>query len=124
MSLAVCAGLIGTVGEVGLLHFRGAFQHPAMYAPVMIPPVAAALMMEVAVGPPRRRPFTRAWLRLTTWLGWIGMGFHARGIARCHGGWRNWSQNILSGPPLPAPPSFTALAWAGLAALRLRQDEQ
>ena len=33
------------------------------------------------------------------------------------GGWRNWSQNVLNGPPLPAPPSFTGLAMAGLAAL-------
>lgn len=124
MSLAVSVGLVGTVGEVGLLHFRGAFQHPAMYAPVLIPPVAAALMINTALAPARPRPLTRAWLRITTCLGLVGVGFHARGIARCHGGWRNWSQNVLSGPPLPAPPSFTALAWAGLAALRLRQTEK
>ena len=123
LALAVSAGLMGTVGEVGLLHFRGAFQHPAMFAPVIIPPVAAALMARTAMAPPQHRPLTRRWLRLTTWLGLIGVGFHARGIARCQGGWRNWSQNILSGPPLPAPPSFTALALAGLAALGLRQTE-
>jgi hypothetical protein len=52
------------------------------------------------------------------------VAFHARGVARYHGGWRNWSQNVLSGPPLPAPPSFTALATAGLAALRLRETER
>jgi hypothetical protein len=50
----------------------------------------------------------------------LGMGFHARGIARQMGGWRNWSQNVLAGPPLPAPPSFSALALAGRAALALR----
>jgi hypothetical protein len=124
MALAVSAGLLGTTGEVGLLHFRGAFQHPAMYAPIIIPPVAAVLMAQAALAPSLRRPLTRWWLRLTAWLGVIGLGFHARGIARCHGGWRNWSQNVLSGPPLPAPPSFTALALAGLAALRLRQTEK
>ena len=124
LALAVSAGLVGTVAEVGLLHFRGSFQHPAMYAPLIIPPVTAALMAQAALGQPQPRPVTRGWLRLTTWLGLIGVGFHARGIARCQGGWRNWSQNILSGPPLPAPPSFTALALAGLAALRLRQTEK
>ncbi len=124
LALAVGAGLVGTISEVGLLHFRGSFQHPAMYAPLVIPPITAALMAQTALGKPQRRPRTRRWLRLTTWLGLIGVGFHARGIARCHGGWRNWSQNILSGPPLPAPPSFTALALAGLAALRLRQTEK
>ena len=33
--------------------------------------------------------------------------FHAYGVSRNMGGWRNWSQNVLNGPPLPAPPSFT-----------------
>jgi hypothetical protein len=52
-------------------------------------------------------------------LGVLGSVFHARGIARQMGGWGNWSQNLLSGPPLPAPPSFTALALAGWGALAL-----
>jgi hypothetical protein len=37
------------------------------------------------------------------------------------GGWRNLRQNLLSGPPLPAPPAFSALALAGNAALSLLQ---
>ena len=44
------------------------------------------------------------------------------GVARNMGGWRNWSQNLLNGPPIPAPPSFTGLALAGLAALGLLED--
>ena len=51
------------------------------------------------------------------------VGFHAYGVSRNMGGWRNWSQNVLNGPPLPAPPSFTGLALAGLAALSLIEDE-
>jgi len=39
------------------------------------------------------------------------------------GGWRNWSQNVPGGPPLPAPPSFTGLALAELAALGLLKDD-
>jgi LPXTG-motif cell wall-anchored protein len=35
------------------------------------------------------------------------------------GGWRNWRQNLLAGPPIPAPPAFTGLALAGLGALLL-----
>lgn len=124
LTLLTAAGLIGTVGEVALLHFRGAFQHRAMYAPVSVPPVAAVLLARAALGAPRERWWTRAWLRVTAALGVIGVAFHARGVARCQGGWRNWSQNLLSGPPLPAPPSFTALATAGLAALRLREQER
>lgn len=123
LALLAAVGMIGTVGEVALLHFRGAFQHRAMYAPVTIPPIAAALLASAALAPPRRNWWTRFWLRATAMLGAIGVGFHIRGVARQQGGWRNWSQNVLNGPPIPAPPSFTALATAGLAALRLRDTE-
>ena len=44
-------GLLGTVGEAGLLHFRGNFQNPAMYLPVTLPPIAAAVMAEAALTP-------------------------------------------------------------------------
>lgn len=124
LALFAAVGMAGTVGEVALLHFRGAFQNPVMYAPVTVPPIAAALLARAALGPPRTNWWTRLWLRMTAALGAIGVGFHIRGVARNQGGWRNWSQNVLSGPPLPAPPSFTALATAGLAALRLRDTER
>jgi hypothetical protein len=123
LALVAAVGMLGTVGEVALLHFRGAFQHRAMYAPVTIPPIAAALLASAALSPPRPNWWTRVWLRATAMLGAIGVGFHIRGVARQQGGWRNWSQNVLNGPPIPAPPSFTALATAGLAALRLRDTE-
>jgi hypothetical protein len=124
LGLVVAIGLAGTVGEVALLHFRGAYQNPVMYAPVTAGPLACALLTHAALAAPRARWLTRAWLRIIAALGFIGVGFHARGIARNQGGWRNWSQNILNGPPLPAPPSFSALALAGLAALRLRETER
>ena len=117
------AGLIGTVGEAGLLHFRGAFNNPFMYAPVAIPPVTAMLLGNAALGRlGQRRRVLRWWLRLTAAMGFLGAAFHARGVARQMGGWRNWSQNVLNGPPIPAPPSFTGLAMAGLAALGLLED--
>lgn len=117
------AGLLATVGEVGLLHFRGAYHNPAMYLPVVLPPAAAVLLANAAVGRKDvNRRFTRWALRATALLGFAGVGFHAYGVSRNMGGWRNWSQNILNGPPLPAPPSFTGLALAGLAALGLMDD--
>lgn len=118
------AGLGGTVGEAGLLHFRGAFQNPFMIAPVTIPPVAAALLSAAAAFPGRIiNHLARWWLHLTALLGFAGVGFHVYGVSRAMGGWRNWSQNVVDGPPLPAPPSFTGLALAGLAALSLIERE-
>lgn len=116
-------GLVGTVGEAGLLHFRGAFQNPFMWLPVSLPPVASALTAQAALSEPGRGSrLTRAWLTLTALLGLGGVGFHVFGLSRRMGGFRNWSQNLLAGPPLPAPPAFSALALAALAALDLLEE--
>ena len=112
-------GLIGTSAEAALLHFRGAYHNPAMLAPVTLPPVGAALLGRAALLPGQPHPVTRWSLRALAAMGLLGAAFHAYGVQRNMGGWRNWSQNLLNGPPLPAPPSFTALAIAGLAVLDL-----
>ena len=91
--------------------------------PVTLPPVGAALLASAAAGGPGRdHRLTRGWMRLLAAMGFGGVGFHAYGVSRNMGGWRNWSQNILNGPPIPAPPSFAGLALAGLAALGLMKD--
>jgi len=118
-------GLAGTSMEAGALHFRGAFQNPFMYAPVTIPPIAAVTLATAALTKSSRaHTAAGALLRLTSWLGLVGMGFHAWGVHRRMGGWDNWRQNLLAGPPLPAPPAFTGLALAGLAALELLEAER
>jgi hypothetical protein len=120
LAALTAAGLAGTIAEAALLHFRGAFQDRFMYLPVTIPPIAAGLIAKAALEQTPRWPrLTRFWLRLTATLGFAGAGFHVYGVSRNMGGWHNWSQNLLAGPPIPAPPSFTALALAGLAALDL-----
>ncbi|MGB6535528.1 MAG: hypothetical protein WBF58_06145, partial [Xanthobacteraceae bacterium] len=125
LAAASAAGLAGTAGEAGLLHFRGACQNPFMVVPVTVPPIASALLASAALFPGRMiNHLARWWLRLTAFVGCAGVGFHAYGVARNMGGWRNWSQNLLNGPPLPAPPSFTGLALAGLAALSLVEEER
>jgi hypothetical protein len=117
----VSLGLLGTSAEAALLHFRGAYHNPAMVIPVAAPPIAAGLLAGASAAPGRAHPLARWVLRLVAGAGLLGSGFHAYGISRNMGGWRNWSQNILNGPPLPAPPAFTALSIAGLAALSLME---
>jgi hypothetical protein len=117
------AGLAGTAAEAALLHFRGAYHNPAMVLPVSVPPLAATLLGAAALSPGRGTHRLARWgLRLTAFLGFAGVGLHAYGVSRNMGGWRNWSQNLLNGPPLPAPPSFTGLAFTGLAALSLIEE--
>ena len=125
LAAVTAAGLAGTVGEAGLLHFRGAYHDPAMLLPVTVPPLAAATLAAAALRPGHKlNRVARWWLRITALLGFAGVGFHAYGVSRNMGGWRNWSQNLLNGPPLPAPPSFTGLALAGLAALTLMEEAE
>jgi hypothetical protein len=120
----VSAGLLGTSAEAGLLHFRGAYHNPAMMIPITAGPVAAALLARAALAV-HSPPVAARWaLRLLAGIGFAGAGFHAYGVQRNMGGWRNWSQNLLNGPPLPAPPAFTALAIAGLAALGLIEEQK
>ncbi|MGJ0453608.1 MAG: hypothetical protein ACR65T_10335 [Methylocystis sp.] len=116
--------LAGTVAEAALLHFRGAFHNPFMWIPVTLPPVASGLMAKAALQRPSkpRHPLTRAWLWVTAIAGFVGVGFHAYGVSRAMGGWRNWSQNVVDGPPLPAPPAFSALALSALTALSLLEE--
>ena len=117
---ATAASLLGTTAEAGLLHFRGAFHNPAMLLPVTMPPIAAGLLGAAALGEPgAERRISRGLVATTAVMGVVGVVLHAYGVSRGSGGWRNWRQTMLAGPPLPAPPSFTGLALAGLAALSL-----
>jgi len=120
----VAVGLLGTAGEAGLLHFRGAYHNPAMVIPIIAGPLAASLLARAALSSQSGSAAARWSLRLLAGVGFAGAGFHAYGIQRSMGGWRNWSQNLLNGPPLPAPPAFTALSIAGLAALGLIVEEK
>jgi len=123
VAAATGLSLLGTTTEAGLLHFRGAFHNPAMLLPVTMPPVAAGLLAKAALGRAgARRSPSRAWLAATAAMGVAGVAFHAYGVSRGMGGWRNWRQNAFAGPPLPAPPAFTGLALAGLAALALLRE--
>ena len=126
LSLFTALSLAGTTGEAWLLHFRGNFQNPFMFTPVTIPPASGALLADAALrGGTARRTAARAGMIATGLAGLAGTGFHMRGVARMMGGWRNWTQNLLDGPPIPTPPAFTGLALAGLAALDLleRRDD-
>lgn len=80
------AGLLGTAGEAGLLHFRGAFHNPAMMVPVTAPPIAAMLLIQSTTSSRHSSAPARWSLRLLIAVGLIGSAFHAYGIQRNMGG--------------------------------------
>lgn len=122
VEIGAAFSMLSTTAEAALLHFRGAFHDPFMYVPVTVPPIAG-VALAFAAFVPRLRKATRLLLKLTAAAGVAGFGFHTYGVSRNMGGFYNWSQNLLNGPPIPAPPSFTGVALAGLAAVRLMEAE-
>ena len=123
LAWGTAAGLIGTVAEAALLHFRGAFHNPFMFLPVTLPPITALAVALAALKPDLTR-WAKPMLQATAAMGIAGAGFHAYGVSRNMGGFYNWSQNLLNGPPLPAPPSFSGVALAGLGAVKLMEAQQ
>ncbi len=123
LAWGTAVGLVGTVAEAALLHFRGAFHDPFMFLPVSVPPMTAIAVAAAAVKP-ELIGWAKPMLQATAAMGIAGVGFHAYGVSRNMGGFYNWSQNLLNGPPLPAPPSFTGVALAGLGAIKLMEAQQ
>lgn len=119
----LAGGLLATTSEVWLLHLRGAYHDPFMYLPVTVVPTAAASLALASAHPnPATLRAARVLLNSTALLGVLGTGLHAYGIKRNMGGFHNWTQMLLQGPPIPAPPSFTGLALGGLGAISLLGD--
>jgi hypothetical protein len=123
LAWGTAAGLIGTVAEAALLHFRGAFHDRFMFLPVTLPPMTAVAIALAAINS-RYTRWAKPMLQATAAMGVAGAGFHAYGVSRNMGGFYNWSQNLLNGPPLPAPPSFSGVALAGLGAVKLMKAHQ
>ena len=124
LAYTVSACMMVTASEVWVLHFRGAYHDPFMYVPVTVVPAAAAAL--AYAGLRQTEPSFKAarWLlNAAALVGLAGVGFHIFGVHRNMGGWKNWTQMLFQGPPIPAPPSFSGLALAGLGALSLLRDE-
>jgi hypothetical protein len=116
----VSVGLAGAIAQAGILHYRGAFNTPLMYAPLVIPPLAAVSGVWMAAAPGSAAEVA---LRVSLWLtfltGFAGLGMHLRGVDRQMGGLHVFLFNLLQGPPPFAPAVFSGLSAVGLASIEL-----
>lgn len=118
--LFVAVVLAGAIAQAGILHYRGAFNNPAMYAPLTVPSLAMIAGIWMAVAPPTVvRVAFAVLLWMTLVVGFIGFGMHLRGMDREMGGLYVWLSNLLEGPPQGAPGLFIALAAIGLVGIYL-----
>jgi hypothetical protein len=116
----VAVALAGAVAQAGILHYRGAFNNPLMYAPFTAPLLAAVASAWSVVDPsPRILSALTPLFLLTFVTGFVGVGMHLRGLDRQMGGLHVWLFNLLQGPPAWAPTMFSVFAIVGLVVVHL-----
>lgn len=116
----VAVTLVGASFQAAILHYRGAFNNPLMYAPLTTPVLAAAAVPWLIATRGRLALVVVTVLLTATFvIGFVGVGMHLRGFDRMMGGLRLPLQNVLDGPAMTAPALFSGFAAAGIAALYL-----
>lgn len=116
----VALALTGAIAQASILHYRGAFNNVAMYAPLTAPTLAVAVSAWATVRPHGSAPVVLVVLLwLTALIGFVGLGMHLRGFDRQMGGLYIPLFNILEGPPAWAPALFVGVATVGLVAVHL-----
>lgn len=116
--IVVC--LFGAILQAGILHFRGAFNNPLMYAPLTIPVLTALAGIWMMTEPSSSvliALISLFWLTLLT--GFVGLGMHLRGLDRQMAGLYVPLFNWLQGPPPFAPALFVGLSAIGLVTTSL-----
>jgi hypothetical protein len=111
----VAIALVGAILQSGILHYRGAFNNPAMYAPFVAPLLAVLASLWIILVPSRLALGSLSVLLWLTFLtGFVGLGMHLRGFSRQMGGLYVTVFNWLEGPPAFAPALFAGFAAVGL----------
>lgn len=116
--IVVAIALAGATLQATILHYRGAFNNPLMFAPLSAPALAIIMSIGMIVVPNKVMFLLLAIvLWLTFLIGFVGLGMHLRGFGRQMGGLYLTMFNWLEGPPAFAPALFTGFAAVGLIAI-------
>lgn len=121
MTFIVAVTSLGLASQAFIYHYRGAFKNPMMYVPLVVAVGAttAAIWRASSPSSPTVGRVYQAALWTTFIVGFVGSGWHLRGIDRMMGGLYVTLPNVLEGPPLTAPLLFSVLAAQGLVGERL-----
>jgi hypothetical protein len=123
LSALTTVSALMVVIEVIYEHYKGSFGNKMMWAPVIAtPPLLVASVWGVF-----SKTAAKTILPLTALnyviVGFIGVVFHFRGVARKPGGLRYIIYNAIMGPPTMAPMLFSMVGGMGLLAALLRREE-
>jgi hypothetical protein len=123
-SLSLAAGLssLPLAFEVYLEHYKGSFGDPWEWAPLACTPPLVAAGVAGAVSERAAKTVLPAVSVLYALNGVVGTALHARGVWRKPGGLREPGYNLVMGPPLLAPGSFTLIGAMGVLAALMRRE--
>jgi hypothetical protein len=112
-----------TTAEIYLEHYRASFGNKMMWSPIVVtPPVMVA-----GIGGVFSRKWAKTYLPITALIytanGLVGEYYHARGVARRPGGFKQASYNLPMGPPIMAPGLMTIVGMLGVLAALLRRED-
>jgi hypothetical protein len=112
-----------TTAEIYLEHYRASFGNKMMWSPIIVtPPVMVA-----GIGGVFSRKWAKTYLPITALIytanGLVGEYYHARGVARRPGGFKQASYNLPMGPPIMAPGLMTIVGMLGVLAALLRRED-
>jgi hypothetical protein len=111
------------LADSALEHYRGSFENPGMFAPLIAAAMALGSGAEGAIsGSPGARAFRRTSFRLSVGVGAAGLCFHVYNIFKRPGGF-GWL-NLFYAAPLGAPAALSTCGLIGLAAERLAAQGQ
>jgi len=119
-AIVVAASLVGLMMQIAVLHYRGAYNNPLMYAPLVLPlgAVVGGIWIAAAASPMVSRVYVVG-LWITFLTAFVGLGMHLRGLDRMMGGLYVALPNVLEGPPPVAPLLMALLALQGIIGVRL-----
>lgn len=123
LAAATAAAALPLGLEVFVNHYGGSFSNKWMWSPVALLPslaVAGAAAVRSERAARTGLPLLSAALVAN---GLLGTYFHARGIARKPGGFKEPTYNVVMGPPLLAPGSLTMVGGIGLLATVMRREK-
>ncbi len=112
-----------TTAEIYLEHYRASFGNKMMWSPIVVtPPVVVA-----GIGGVFSRKWAKTYLPITALIytanGLLGEYYHARGVARKPGGFKQASYNLAMGPPIMAPGLMTIVGMLGMLSALLRRED-
>jgi hypothetical protein len=116
LALTAAASAVPLAFEVYLEHYKGSFGDPWEWAPLVSTPPLVVAGIAGACSERAARTALPAAAGLYALNGIVGSLLHARGVHRKPGGFREPGYNLVMGPPLLAPGSFTLVGALGLLA--------